>query len=571
MTEELRRPVNLMPREGMRDAAKGRRAGRPLQTDCLGELANIEIPSDGRPKFDPLPDLFAAWKARRMKIRLSLPATERISTGENQCETACRFCDRGQREHHYCALRRQTSPDGQDSAFNIVGCIEFKQAAIGSAVTGGQLPTGQGLVNQTILDQTRVHSGSKMGRFQHHSQLAVTLALIAWAFVATVCGTRLLIAAEVSAEQAVVAIRLSGTPQKSEIEIDFEGNSEASPNLLAAPHRLVVDMPETLFATGEIKVPKGGYLKSIRQGLVQAGRSRMVFSFAGPFAVDTFSVVPAKTADLQTLKIAVSKSDDAAFAKALATQILTTSAVAGGKGDRIIAGSTTDGFNIVIDPGHGGIDSGAIGISGTMEKRVTLDFSKQLAERLNKFPGLKARLTREDDRFIALDERVRSARQLNAHLLISIHADTIRDKSLRGATVYTLSEKASDEVAHAVAQQENLSDAIGGVSVPVEDQHVADILIDLTRRETKQFSNQFAQVMVESLKHKTQMINNPHRSAGFRVLKAPDVPSVLVELGYLSNPEDEKSVSDPKWQADLADEMAKAIRIYADKQVTARQ
>jgi N-acetylmuramoyl-L-alanine amidase len=571
MTERLRRPVNLKPPEGMRDAAKGRRAKRPLQTDCLGELANIEIPSDGRPKFDPLPDLLAAWKARRMKIRLSLPGTERISIGENQCETACHICDRGQREHSYCALRRRTSPDGQDSTFNIVGCIEFKQAAIRCVLTERQLPTWQGLINQTILDQTRVNSGSKMGRCQHHNRLATSLALIAWAFVAMVCSNRMAIAAEMTAEQAVVAIRMAGTEQKSEIEIDFEGNSEASPNLLPAPHRLVIDMPETMFAMGEIKIPKGGFLKSMRQGLVQAGRSRMVLSYAGPFAVDTFSVAPAETGNLQTLKITVSKSDDAAFAKALSGQILTTSAVAGGKGDRIVAGSTTEGFNIVIDPGHGGIDSGAIGISGTMEKRVTLNFSKLLADRLNKFPGLKARLTRDDDRFIALDERVRSARQLNAHLLISIHADTIRDKSLRGATVYTLSEKASDEVAQAVAQQENLSDAIGGVSVPVEDQHVADILIDLTRRETKQFSNQFAQVMVESLKHKTQMINNPHRSAGFRVLKAPDVPSVLVELGYLSNPEDEKSVSDPKWQADLADEMAEAIRIYAGKQVTARQ
>jgi N-acetylmuramoyl-L-alanine amidase len=397
------------------------------------------------------------------------------------------------------------------------------------------------------------------------------LAFMACVLAFAAFGPQAFAAAEVSAEQAVVAVRIFGTAQKSRIEIDFEGEAEASPNLLAAPHRLVIDMPETLFAMGDIKVPNRGYLKSIRQGLVQSGRSRMVFSYAGPFTLDTFSVSPSKAENRKTLTISVSKSDQAAFEKALASQLITTSAVAGGKGDRIVQKSSGDGFNIVIDPGHGGIDSGAIGISGTMEKRVTLAFSKLLAEQLNKFPGLKARLTREDDRFIALDERVRAARQLNAHLLISIHADTIRNRSLRGATVYTLSEKASDEVAHAVAQQENLSDAIGGVSVEVDDQNVADILIDLTRRETKQFSNQFARVMVESLKHKTQMINNPHRSAGFRVLKAPDVPSVLVELGYLSNPEDEKSVSDPRWQASVADEMAQAIRLYAEKQMSLRR
>jgi N-acetylmuramoyl-L-alanine amidase len=414
-------------------------------------------------------------------------------------------------------------------------------------------------------------AGSQMGSRLRFVVFMNILASVAWMVLALMLTTGPSHTAEVSATQAVVAVRISSAAQKSEIEIDFEGNSEAAPNILAMPHRLVIDMPETLFAFGDVKVPNNGYLKSMRQGLVQSGRSRMVFSFAGPFALDIFSIEPSQQSNLQTLKIAVSKSDQAAFEKAIASQVLTTSAVAGGKGDRIIQKSDDDSFNIVIDPGHGGIDSGAVGISGTMEKKVTLDFSRQLAERLNKFPGLKARLTRDDDRFIALDERVRAARQLSAHLLISIHADTIRDKSLRGATVYTLSEKASDEVAHAVAQQENLSDAIGGVAIPVDDQNVADILIDLTRRETKQFSNQFAQVMVESLKHKTQMINNPHRSAGFRVLKAPDVPSVLVELGYLSNPDDEKSVSDPKWQADLADEMAEAIRIYAGKQIAARQ
>jgi N-acetylmuramoyl-L-alanine amidase len=416
-----------------------------------------------------------------------------------------------------------------------------------------------------------VLTGFQMGKCLEASQLAQIRVLAAWMLLFVAAFVTPVFPAEVSATQAIVAVRVSGDAAKSHVEIDFEGDGEASPRMLSMPHRLVLDMPETLFAVGDVKVPKAGYLKSVRQGLVQSGRSRMIFSYAGPFSVDAFSIAPGDQPDRQTLKIAVSKSDAAAFEKSLASQVLKTSAIAGGKGDRVIQSEADDIFNVVIDPGHGGIDSGAIGISGTMEKQVTLAFSRQLADRLNKFPGIKARLTREDDRFIALDERVRSARQLNAHLFISIHADTIRDRSLRGATVYTLSEKASDEVAHAVAQQENLSDAIGGVAVPVEDQNVADILIDLTRRETKQFSNQFARVMVESLKHKTRMINNPHRSAGFRVLMAPDVPSVLVELGYLSNPDDEKSVSNPAWQSDLAGEMAQALRLYAEKQMAARQ
>jgi N-acetylmuramoyl-L-alanine amidase len=172
-------------------------------------------------------------------------------------------------------------------------------------------------------------------------------------------------------------------------------------------------------------------------------------------------------------------------------------------------------------------------------------------------------MTRDDDRFLPLDERVRNARQDNADLFISIHADTISIKGIRGATVYTVSDKASDAAAAAVATRENLSDDLAGVEITEANHDVADILVDLIRRETHSFSIRFARSLVGQLSNAIEMINHPHRFAGFRVLRAPDVPSVLIELGYLSNPKDEAELRDPKWRQKAVDSICKAIAQFA--------
>ena len=153
-------------------------------------------------------------------------------------------------------------------------------------------------------------------------------------------------------------------------------------------------------------------------------------------------------------------------------------------------------------------------------------------------------MTREKDEFLRLDDRVRIAREHEADLFISIHADTIRLKGIRGATVYTVSEKASDAEAQALADRENLSDQLAGIEIEEENHEVADILIDLIRRETHSFSMRFARSLVGELSTTVGLINNPHRFAGFKVLKAPDVPSVLLELGYLSNAKDEEQLQE---------------------------
>jgi len=240
------------------------------------------------------------------------------------------------------------------------------------------------------------------------------------------------------------------------------------------------------------------------------------------------------------------------------------SAPAGEQPSVILPGGKADGpFVIAVDAGHGGIDNGARGANTkTEEKNVTLAFAHQLAEALNKLPGTRAILTRDKDEFLSLSQRVQLARSEGANLLISIHADTLKQKDIRGATVYTISDKASDSLAASLAERENLSDQIAGIAFVDEPAEVADILLDLTRRETQAFSINLAESVVGKFKDEVLLINNPHRHAGFRVLTAPDVPSILLELGFLSNKEDEQLLVDPAWQKKVAGLIAKAVEEY---------
>jgi len=217
---------------------------------------------------------------------------------------------------------------------------------------------------------------------------------------------------------------------------------------------------------------------------------------------------------------------------------------------------------VVIDPGHGGIDSGAIGKAGTLEKDVVLAFAKRLKGKLQETGDYEVTMTREDDTFLRLTDRVEFARQHHADLFISIHADSFRGADIRGATVYTLSEKASEQMAASIAESENKSDVLAGLEIAETEDDVADILIDLARRETKSFSVVFARNLVQQLKPAVNLFKRPHQQAGFVVLKAPDVPSALVELGYLSNAEDEKLLLSDEWQQKTADAIAKSVHDY---------
>jgi N-acetylmuramoyl-L-alanine amidase len=217
---------------------------------------------------------------------------------------------------------------------------------------------------------------------------------------------------------------------------------------------------------------------------------------------------------------------------------------------------------VMIDPGHGGQDPGAIGVSGTREKFVALDTARAAAKRLEATGRYRVLMTRDSDEYIPLQGRVELAQKAGADLFMSVHADANRNRHIHGASVYTLSEKASDEEAAELAARENRSDKIAGVDLSNHEPIVSEILYDLARRQTNNMSQRFAQALVSELGRDVLLLDNTHRSAGFVVLKAPDIPSALVELGCLSNAAEERELRETKYQQRLAESLARSVNDY---------
>lgn len=371
-----------------------------------------------------------------------------------------------------------------------------------------------------------------------------------------------------TAAAAVVAhdYKMAGDDTRVRLVIQFDREPDANWFLLRGPHRLVIDIANARFSIDPEATASRGLVDHVRYGLIHQNKARMILAVDGPFAVEAFNIAKNTSSPGYRLVADIAATSEAEFEAALADQVTTTGSTRSTpKGDRVVKGAepAVQRFTIVIDPGHGGIDGGARGVSGTEEKDITLTFSRELKKHLEENGRYRVRLTRDDDVFLRLDERVRIARQHGANLFISVHADTIRYKGVRGATVYTVSDQASDAEAAALAARENLSDELAGMSVEDENHEVSDILMDLIRRETHSFSVRFARTLVGSLSDRVEMIKNPHRFAGFRVLKAPDVPSVLLELGYLSNPHDEEQLLDAEWRSKAIESVAAAVRKFA--------
>ena len=217
---------------------------------------------------------------------------------------------------------------------------------------------------------------------------------------------------------------------------------------------------------------------------------------------------------------------------------------------------------VMIDPGHGGIDPGCIGYSGTYEKHIAFDTAREIARLLEATGRFHPILTRTRDEFIPLHDRVIRARAANADLFLSIHADSIPDHSLRGASVFTLSEKASDAQSAALAAKENHSDVVGGVNMAGQTQEVSNILMDLARRQTNNLSIGLARELVTKLGTEVRMLDHSHRSAGFAVLKAPDIPSALVELGCLSNRDEDVLLRTASYRHKLATGIVGSVDAY---------
>jgi N-acetylmuramoyl-L-alanine amidase len=364
-------------------------------------------------------------------------------------------------------------------------------------------------------------------------------------------------------------VRIGGDESQTRFVLDVSRKIDLHVFTLADPYRVVVDIPQVTFRLPAKAGETGrGLIKAFRFGLVMAGGSRIVIDLDKPARVEKAFVVDAAEAAPARLVLELAATDRENFLRKVVDQRFAHAQAQPSREQSSSPGDTRP--LIVLDPGHGGIDTGTKGPNGQMEKDIVLDFAKRLREKVETGGKYRVLLTRTDDTFVPLAERVRFAREAGAALLISIHADSLprREGDAQGATVYTLSETATDPAAARLAEQENRADVIAGVDLKDQPDDVADILIDLAQRETKTFSVQFASKLVAVMKQTTRLHKEPVKSAGFRVLRAPDVPSVLVELGYVSNKEDLQSLSSDSWRERTADSMASAIDGYFSSHLT---
>jgi N-acetylmuramoyl-L-alanine amidase len=359
-------------------------------------------------------------------------------------------------------------------------------------------------------------------------------------------------------------VRLGGDETLTRFVMDFSRKIDLHIFTLADPYRVIVDIPQVSFRLPPKSGESGrGLIKAFRFGLVMPGGSRIVIDLTKParidkaFAIDSSDGVPAR------LVLELAATDRESFLRKIATDQRLAHTESPPHNARQSTGGDTRPL-IVLDPGHGGIDTGTKSPNGQMEKDIVLDFTTRLRDKIERLSKYRVSMTRSDDTFVPLAERVRFAREAGASLFISIHADWLprREGDTQGATVYTLSETATDPAAARLAEQENRADVIAGVDLKEQPEDVAGILIDLAQRETKTFSVQFAHKLVATIKRTTRLHKEPIKSAGFRVLRAPDVPSVLVELGYVSNKEDLQSLLSESWREHTADSMASAIDGY---------
>jgi N-acetylmuramoyl-L-alanine amidase len=374
--------------------------------------------------------------------------------------------------------------------------------------------------------------------------------------------------------------RLAGDSKQTRFVLDLDKTVQFSAFALADPYRVVVDMPQVNFqlAAG-IGIAGRGLIKAFRYGVVMPGGSRIVFDLTGPAKIANSYVLDAANGQPPRLVLELEQVDRTSFVQSLAAasrpELRSAIADAGDSGAAVEAAAVAKPAApadlrpvVVIDPGHGGIDNGTQA-GGESEKSLVLGFGLALRDRIEKSGKYRVVMTRTDDTFIPLADRVRIARNQSAALFVSIHADALprREGDAQGATIYTLSDRASDAEAERLAEAENKADAIGGVNLTEEPTEVADILIDLAQRETRTFSNRFARLLMGEMKNTVRMHKRPLKSAGFKVLKAPDVPSVLIELGYVSNKGDREHLVSENWRSRTVGSMAQAIDTFLAKRL----
>ena len=371
--------------------------------------------------------------------------------------------------------------------------------------------------------------------------------------------------AQTGDKAVAIAADLTTQGPGSRLTLTLSKRVEARAFVMERPDRAVIDLAEVNFQLEpDAGRRRDGLVQSFRYGLFAPGRSRIVIDLAAPATVGRIETTTRARDGAVLLTIPLQKVDREAFRKAAAA-----SEPAPAQLRTATAEPADQRPLIMVDAGHGGIDPGAIAVGGVFEKDIVFGFAQALVEKLEASGRYRVRMTRDRDVYVPLADRVRLAREAKADLFVSIHADSISAApQVRGATIYTGSEKATDAESAKLAERENRADAAAGADATEAPPDIADILQELTLRETRGFSSGFAKSLMGQLAPVMEMSTKPHREAGFKVLRSPDVPSVLVELGYLSSKHDLEMLQSPEWRAGVTGSMAKAVDLFFGRRAT---
>jgi N-acetylmuramoyl-L-alanine amidase len=366
----------------------------------------------------------------------------------------------------------------------------------------------------------------------------------------------------------------TGDQYRTTFRLDLSAGVTAEIYTLANPYRVIVDLPDVAFRLPDGTGQQGhGLVRTFRYGLFAEHKARVVLDTNGPVRIERAAMTAAPGGKGIVFSFDMVTTDPASFGLGTGAGKATEEKAQPppAEAPEPDKSKTSSKAAIMIDPGHGGIDGGAVSGSNLLEKDIVLAVAKELSRQLAATGRYDVHMTRSSDVFVSLDQRLNLSAKHGADLFISLHADSLSEQHgaqvVRGATIYTLSERASDEQARRMAEKENASDLIAGINVVdgEGDDQVKSILFDLMKRETANFSADFSNVLVRKLKPATTLAREPQRAAAFKVLKQSHAPSVLIELGYLSNPEDEKLLKSPAWRKKMAGSITAAVDAYFTK------
>ncbi|WP_119167231.1 N-acetylmuramoyl-L-alanine amidase [Algihabitans albus] len=378
--------------------------------------------------------------------------------------------------------------------------------------------------------------------------------------VVVVCA----IAQSAMAKPRVTDVRIGAHLEFTRFVLELDAAPAYRVFALADPYRVVIDLPEIDWPTPASE-QTGGLIGDLRYGLFTPTTSRVVLDLTGPARLREVFMIPPRDGQGYRLVVDLERTDRPTFLAAELDRRLVSREELPRIRTALPAAPPVPSDprpTVVIDAGHGGVDPGAIGVSGTYEKVLALDYAKALRTALEGSGRYRVVMTRADDRFIPLRDRYRIAEQAGGDLFVSLHANIHSSGRIRGASVYTLSQGASDTEAAALAAKENKADALGGVELSPHSDTVSHILIDLMQTDTLNLSRSFANMLVDTLGERVKLLNNTHRFAGFAVLKSPSVPSVLVEIGYMSNAEEERQLKTKAHREKVTDGLVASIERF---------